>query len=172
MSGINKVILVGYLGKDPEIRTFENGSKKASFSMATTEYRKDKDGNRIEITEWHNIVMWRNLAELAEKYLSKGRQIYVEGRLRTRNWDDANGVKHYITEVEANTFTFLRRTSSGVHTLALSAPGTGGMIQSAPVHTNTPTGSMSALTISGVASTPSLISTPRCFISCSIVSVR
>ena len=75
--------------------------------MATTEYRKDKDGNRIEMTEWHNIVMWRNLAELAEKYLSKGRQIYVEGRLRTRNWDDANGVKHYITEVEANTFTFL-----------------------------------------------------------------
>ena len=107
MSGINKVILVGHLGKDPEIRTFENGSKKASFSLATTEYRKDKDGNRIEMTEWHNIVMWRNLAELAEKYLSKGRQIYLEGRLRTRNWDDANGVKHYITEVEANTFTFL-----------------------------------------------------------------
>ena len=107
MSGINKVILVGHLGKDPEIRTFENGSKKASFSLATTEYRKDKDGNRIEMTEWHNIIMWRNLAELAEKYLSKGRQIYVEGRLRTRNWDDANGVKHYITEVEANTFTFL-----------------------------------------------------------------
>ncbi|MBP5562715.1 MAG: single-stranded DNA-binding protein [Bacteroidales bacterium] len=107
MSGINKVILVGYLGKDPEIRTFENGTKKASFSLATTEYRKDKDGNRIEMTEWHNIIMWRNLAELAEKYLSKGRQIYVEGRLRTRNWDDANGVKRYITEVEANSFTFL-----------------------------------------------------------------
>ena len=107
MSGINKVILVGHLGKDPEIRTFENGSKKASFTLATTEYRKDKDGNRLELTEWHNIVMWRNLAELAEKYLRKGRQIYVEGRLRTRNWDDANGVKHYITEVEANTFLFL-----------------------------------------------------------------
>ena len=107
MSGINKVILVGYLGKDPEIRTFENGTKRASFSLATTEYRKDKDGNRIEVTEWHNIVMWRNLAELAEKYLTKGRQIYVEGRLRTRSWDDANGVKRYITEVETNTFTFL-----------------------------------------------------------------
>ena len=107
MSGINKVILVGHLGKDPEIRTFENGTKKASFSLATTEYRKDKDGNRIEMTEWHNIIMWRNLAELAEKYLSKGRQIYVEGRLRTRNWDDANGVRHYFTEVEANTILFL-----------------------------------------------------------------
>ena len=107
MSGINKVILVGHLGKDPEIRTFENGSQMASFSLATTEVRKDKDGNRIEMTEWHNIVMWRNLAELAEKYLRKGRQIYVEGRLRTRNWDDANGVKHFFTEVEANTFLFL-----------------------------------------------------------------
>ena len=107
MSGINKVILVGFLGKDPEIRTFENGSKRASFSLATTEYRKDKDGNRVELTEWHNIVMWRNLAELAEKYLSKGRQIYVEGRLRTRNWDDEKGVRHYFTEVEAKSFTFL-----------------------------------------------------------------
>jgi single-strand DNA-binding protein len=107
MSGINKVILVGHLGRDPEIRTFENGSKKASFSLATTEIRKDKDGNRIEMTEWHNIVMWRNLAELAEKYLRKGRQIYVEGRLRTHSWDDANGVKHFFTEVEANTFLFL-----------------------------------------------------------------
>ena len=107
MSGINKVILVGRLGKDPEIRTFENGSKKASFSLATSESWKDKEGNRMETTEWHNIVMWRNLAEMAERYLRKGRLIYVEGRLRTRNWDDANGVKHYITEVEANTFTFL-----------------------------------------------------------------
>ena len=118
MSGINKVILVGRLGKDPEIRTFENGSKLASFSLATTEYRKDKDGNRVEMTEWHNIVMWRNLAELAEKYLRKGRQIYVEGRLRTRNWDDANGVKHYITEVEANTFTFLSPKEDGVPTVS------------------------------------------------------
>ena len=122
MSGINKVILVGHLGKDPEIRTFENGSKKASFSLATTEYRKDKDGNRIEMTEWHNIVMWRNLAELAEKYLSKGRQIYVEGRLRTRNWDDANGVKHYITEVEANTFTFLSPKENGSNPTVTQVP--------------------------------------------------
>jgi len=117
MSGINKVILVGFLGRDPEIRTFENGSKRASFSLATTEIRKDKEGNRIELTEWHNIVMWRNLADLAEKYLTKGRQIYVEGRLRTRNWDDANGVRHYITEVEANTFTFLSPKENGGQTV-------------------------------------------------------
>lgn len=107
MSGINKVILVGHLGRDPEIRTFESGSKRASFSLATSEYRKDKDGNRVEMTEWHNIVCWRNLADNAEKYLVKGKMIYLEGRLRTRNWDDANGVKHYITEIEANTFTIL-----------------------------------------------------------------
>ena len=113
MSGINKVILVGHLGKDPEIRTFENGSKKASFSLATSEYRKDMDGNRVEMTEWHNIVMWGNLADLAEKYLRKGRQIYVEGRLRTRNWDDQNGVKHYFTEVEASTFLFLSPKETG-----------------------------------------------------------
>lgn len=106
MSGINKVILVGRLGKDPDIRTFETGAKRASFPMATSEYRKDKDGNRIELTEWHNIVCWRNLAEVAEKFLQKGKQIYLEGKLRTRSWDD-NGIKHYITEIEASTFTML-----------------------------------------------------------------
>ena len=79
MSGINKVILIGRLGKDPDIRTFETGVKKASFTMATSEIRKDKEGNRTELTEWHNIVCWRNLAENAEKYLTKGKQIYLEG---------------------------------------------------------------------------------------------
>lgn len=106
MSGINKVILIGRLGKDPETRTFEGGVKKASFTLATSEYRKDKDGNRIELTEWHNIICWRNLAETAEKYLAKGKMIYVEGKLRTRSWED-NGNKRYITEVEASTFTML-----------------------------------------------------------------
>ncbi len=106
MSGINKVILVGNLGRDPEIRTFENGSKKASFTIATSETRKDKDGNRSEFTEWHNIVCWRNLAEIAEKYLTKGKQIYLEGKLRTRSWEE-NGTKRYITEIEASTFTML-----------------------------------------------------------------
>lgn len=112
MSGVNKVILIGRLGKDPDVRTFENGVKKASFTMATSEYRKDKDGNRIELTEWHNIVCWRNLAENAEKYLNKGKMIYLEGKLRTRSWDD-NGVKHYITEIETNTFTILSTKSEG-----------------------------------------------------------
>ena len=106
MSGVNKVILIGRLGKDPEIRTFENNVKKASFTMATSEYYRDKSGNRVEATEWHNIICWRNLAENAEKYLNKGKMIYLEGRLRTRSWDD-NGQKRYITEIEANTFTIL-----------------------------------------------------------------
>lgn len=106
MSGINKVILVGRLGKDPEIRTFENNVKKASFTLATSEFFRDKSGNRTEQTEWHNIYCWRGLAENAEKYLNKGKMIYLEGKLRTRNWED-NGNKRYITEIEASTFTIL-----------------------------------------------------------------
>ena len=106
MSGVNKVILIGRLGKDPEVRAFENNLKKATFSLATSEIRKDKEGNKIESTEWHNIVCWRYLAETAEQYLVKGKLIYLEGKIRTRNWED-NGVKKYITEIEASTFTML-----------------------------------------------------------------
>ena len=107
MYGINKVILIGRLGKDPEIKSFENGVKRASFTLATSESRKDKEGNRVEQTEWHNIVCWRNLAEIAEKYLIKGKLIYLEGKLRTRSWEETNNVKRYITEVEVSTFTML-----------------------------------------------------------------
>jgi len=106
MSGINKVILIGRLGKDPEVRAFEGGTKKAFFTLATSEIYKDKEGKKVEHTEWHNIVCWRVLAEIAEKYLTKGKQIYLEGRLRTRSWED-NGVKKYVTEIEATTFTML-----------------------------------------------------------------
>ncbi|MBO4646499.1 MAG: single-stranded DNA-binding protein [Bacteroidales bacterium] len=106
MSGVNKVILIGRLGKDPETHVFENGLKKASFSLATTEVYRDKDGNRKEMTEWHNVVCWRNLADIAEKYLQKGKLLYVEGRIRTRSWEE-NGNKKYFTEVEATTFTML-----------------------------------------------------------------
>ena len=106
MSGVNKVILVGRLGKDPEVRAFENNVKKAMFSLATSEIRKDKEGNKVEITEWHNIVCWRNLAEIAEQFLTKGKMIYLEGKIRTRSWED-NGVKKYITDIEASTFTML-----------------------------------------------------------------
>ena len=107
MAGVNKVILVGNLGKDPEVRYLEGGTAVANFSLATTETYKDKSGNRVEQTEWRNVVLWRGLAEVAEKYLKKGSQVYVEGKLRTRAWDDKDGVKRYSTEIIADNMTML-----------------------------------------------------------------
>ena len=107
MAGVNKVILIGNLGKDPEVRHLENGTAVANFPIATSESYKDKEGNRIDQTEWHNVVAWRKLAEIAESYLKKGSQIYLEGKLRTRSWDDQQGNNKYTTEVVADTFTML-----------------------------------------------------------------
>jgi single-strand DNA-binding protein len=110
MSGINKVILVGHLGKDPEVRHLEGGVTVASFPLATSE-SFNKDGKRIEQTEWHNIVLWRGLAEVASKYLTKGKLVYIEGKLRTRSFEDREKVKKYVTEVVAENFTLLGRKS-------------------------------------------------------------
>jgi single-strand DNA-binding protein len=107
MAGVNKVILVGNLGKDPEIRTLDNGRSVASFSLATTESYKDKNGQKVDNTEWHNIVMWSPLAEIAQKYLKKGNQVYLEGKLTTRSWDDKEGNKRYTTEVVVRDMTLL-----------------------------------------------------------------
>ncbi len=112
MSGVNKVILVGRVGKDPEVRHLEGGVAVANFSLATSESYKDKSGQRVEQTEWHNIVVWRGLAEAAEKYLKKGTTIYMEGKLRTRSWDDKEGHKRYITEIVGDTFTILNKKES------------------------------------------------------------
>ncbi len=112
MAGVNKVILVGNLGKDPEVRHLEGGAVVANFPIATTEVYKDKTGTRQEQTEWHNIVVWRGLAEVAEKYLKKGMTIYIEGKLRTRSWDDKEGHKRYTTEVVGDTFTILSKKES------------------------------------------------------------
>jgi single-strand DNA-binding protein len=115
MSGVNKVILVGRLGKDPEVRNLENGASVANFTMATSESYKDKTtGEKKEVTEWHNIVLWRGLAEIAAKYLHKGDMIYVEGKLRTRSWEK-EGVTRYTTEVIGDNMTMLstRREGSG-----------------------------------------------------------
>jgi single-strand DNA-binding protein len=109
MAGVNKVILVGNLGKDPEVRHLEGGAAVANFPLATTEIYKDKMGQRQEQTEWHNIVVWRGLAEVAEKFLKKGMTIYIEGKLRTRSWDDKEGNKRYTTEVVGDTFTILSK---------------------------------------------------------------
>ncbi len=110
MSGINKVILVGHLGKDPEVRHLEGGVTVASFPLATSE-TYNKDGKRVEQTEWHNIVLWRGLAEVASKYLQKGKLVYIEGKLRTRSFEDKEKVKKYVTEVVAENFTMLGRKS-------------------------------------------------------------
>ncbi len=101
MASLNKIMLIGNLGRDPEIRYTQEGSPVANFSLATTESYTDKGGIRQERTEWHNIVAWNRLAELAKRYLSKGRQVYVEGRLRTREWTDRDGNKRRTTEVVA-----------------------------------------------------------------------
>jgi len=107
MSGVNKVILLGRLGKDPEVRTLENGAVVVSFPLATSEVYRDKNsGERKENTEWHNIVLWRNPAEIAAKYLKKGDQCYIEGKLRTRSWQK-EGVTRYTTEIIGDTITLL-----------------------------------------------------------------
>jgi single-strand DNA-binding protein len=109
MAGVNKVILIGNLGKDPELKYLEGNIARVSFSLATSEAYKDKTGNRIEHTEWHNIVMWRHNAENAEKFLKKGTQIYVEGKIQTRQWTDKEGQKRNVTEIIADTFRILQK---------------------------------------------------------------
>jgi single-strand DNA-binding protein len=113
MSGVNKVILVGRLGKDPEVRNLENGATVANFTMATSETYKDRTtGERKEITEWHNVVLWRGLAEVAQKYLHKGDMVYVEGKLRTRSWEK-EGVTRYTTEIIGDNMTMLSSRGGG-----------------------------------------------------------
>ena len=104
---INKVILVGNLGRDPEVRSTPSGQPVASFTLATSRRWKDKSGQRQEQTEWHQIVCWGRQAEVAGQYLTKGKQIYVEGRLQTRQWDDKDGNKRYTTEIKADRITLL-----------------------------------------------------------------
>ncbi|RSK42945.1 single-stranded DNA-binding protein [Hymenobacter perfusus] len=107
MASVNKVILIGHLGKDPEVRHLEGGNSVANFTMATNEYYKDKQGNRVERTEWHTVAAWRGLAELAEKYLRKGQQVYVEGRIRTRQYQDKDNQTRYVTEIVAEEISLL-----------------------------------------------------------------
>lgn len=114
MSGVNKVILIGRLGKDPEVRNLDNGVSVANFTMATSESYKDRTtGEKKEVTEWHNIVLWRGLAEVSQKYLHKGDLVYIEGKLRTRSWEK-EGVTRYTTEIVADNMTMLgSRSGSG-----------------------------------------------------------
>ncbi len=113
MAGLNKVLLMGNLGKDPEVRSFEGGNKVATLALATNRFYKNKDGDPVEETEWHNVVLWGKQAELAEKYLSKGSKIFIEGRIRTRQYDDKEGVKRYITEIIGENMTFVGSRPDG-----------------------------------------------------------
>jgi len=135
MSGINKVILIGRLGSDPEVRYTPSGVAVANFSVATSEEWKDKDsGEKKERTEWHRIVAWRRLGEICGEYLSKGRQVYVEGRLQTRSWDDRDGNKKYTTEIVASDIQFLgsRDMPDGGKPSGGMGGGGGGGFQGAP----------------------------------------
>ena len=107
MAGVNKVILVGNLGRDPELRYTQNGQAVANFTLATSESWTDKSGEKAERTEWHRIVTWGKLAEMCAQYLSKGRTVYIEGRLQTRDWEDRDGNKRQTTEINAGTVQFL-----------------------------------------------------------------
>jgi single-strand DNA-binding protein len=110
---INKVTLIGNLGKNPEIRSFENGSAVANFSLATNENYKDKDGNWQKVTQWHNIVAWRDLAERAEKQLKKGMLVFVEGKISYRKYTDKEGVEKNSTDIEAAAFRILEKLENG-----------------------------------------------------------
>ncbi len=107
MAGVNKVIIVGRLGTDPDVKTVSGNQTVARLSIATSDNWTDREGQRQERTEWHRVVVWGKLAEICGKHLSKGRQVYVEGRLQTRSWEDQQGQKRYSTEIVANTVQFL-----------------------------------------------------------------
>lgn len=124
MRGVNKVILIGNLGRDPEIRYTRDGTAVANLNIATSDSWKDSDGQRQERTEWHRVVAWDKLAEIAKEYLAKGKQVYIEGRLQTRSWEDKDGHKRYTTEVRADQMVMLGgRGGEGEERSAEPPPG-------------------------------------------------
>jgi single-strand DNA-binding protein len=132
---VNKVLLIGRLGANPEIRYTNTGTAVANFNLATSENWNDKNGQRQERTEWHRVVVWGKLAELCEKYLAKGRQCFVEGRLQTRSWDDKDGNKKYTTEIVASSVQFLGGPSAQANAgagMGMGMQEQGGDMQSAP----------------------------------------
>src|ERR1700749_4093517 len=115
MRGVNKVTLVGNLGRDPDVQYIEGEIPVAKFPLATTEMRKERNGNVVSETEWHTVVLWRGLAELASKYLHKGSLVYIEGRLRTRSWEDKDGNKKFATEVVGDNLIMLDKKLESTH---------------------------------------------------------
>jgi single-strand DNA-binding protein len=110
---VNKAILIGFVGNDPEVKYLENGTPVANFRLATSETYTNRGGEKVTQTEWHSIVLWRGLAEITEKYIKKGSQVYVEGRIRTRSWDDRDGNKRYTTEIVADTMQMMGKKNEG-----------------------------------------------------------
>lgn len=122
MSGVNKVIILGRLGADPEVKNISSGNTVCTFSLATSEAWKDKEGQKQERTEWHRVVIWGKLAEICGKYLSKGRQAFVEGRLQTRSWEDQQGNKKYTTEVVATNVQFIGSSAQASNSTEFDQP--------------------------------------------------
>jgi single-strand DNA-binding protein len=127
MRGVNRVMLIGNLGKDPDVQYLEGNIGVAKFSLATTETFKDRTGKLISQTEWHTVVLWRGLAELAQKYLHKGSLVYIEGRLRTRSWEDKDGNKKFATEVVGDNLIMLDKKMDNNHSPLSSTEGTEGI---------------------------------------------
>jgi single-strand DNA-binding protein len=111
---VNKAILVGFVGNDPEVRYLDSGTPVANFRLATSENYTNKSGEKVSQTEWHNVVLWRGLAEITEKYVKKGAQVYIEGRIRTRSWEDRDGNKRYTTEIVADSMQLLGKRGEGL----------------------------------------------------------
>ncbi|RPJ08762.1 MAG: single-stranded DNA-binding protein [Deltaproteobacteria bacterium] len=131
MAGVNKVILIGYLGADPEVRYSSNGTTVANFRMATSENRLSKTGEKTTVTEWHRIVAFGKLAEICRDYLSKGKQIYIEGKIRTRSWEDKEGNKKFTTEILANQMQMLS-SAGGASSSSGPERGEGGLEPETP----------------------------------------
>ena len=115
MRGVNRVMLIGNLGKDPDVQFLEGNIAVAKFPLATTETFKDRSGKLVSQTEWHTVVLWRGLAELAQKYLHKGSHIYMEGKIKTRSYEDKDGTKRYVTEIIADSFIMLDKSTSSAN---------------------------------------------------------
>ena len=125
MRGVNRVMLIGNLGKDPDVQFLEGNIGVAKFPLATTETFKDRAGKLISQTEWHTVVLWRGLAELAQKYLHKGSLVYIEGRLRTRSWEDKEGNRKFATEVVGDNLIMLDKRTDGSHSGGSSSSDSG-----------------------------------------------
>jgi len=131
---VNKVILVGHVGQDPEVRYIENNTPVCTLRLATSEVYKNKSGERVTTTEWHSVVLWRGLAEVAEKYVKKGTQVYIEGKIRTRAWEDKDKNKRYSTEIVADVMQLLGKRADEAGHSGSAAPGS----ESHPVEPSAP----------------------------------